>query len=313
VGSGCLLLLLAIVYLGRDPYYLGVLITILININLAVSLLPLLRTGLFSIAHAAMAAIGAYTSALLVAKAGVIFWVSFPVAGIASGLFAVIIGFPTLRIRGLFFLLVTLGMNEIVRLTLNNWVGFTGGPSGITDIPGISPIFGIAFSSRTEYFYFALGLAAFTFLFLYRLWNSRFGKVCHAIAENEELCQSFGINVMKYKMTIFGICCFFAGLTGAFFAHYYQFISPEEFTVWHSIYPLIYLKMGGVASFAGPVIGATLLTSVTEIFRFMEIYKPIVYGGIMIVFMMIMPEGIVGFPEMLNKFSEKKQRRKNLQ
>ncbi len=243
--------------------------------------------------------IGAYTCALLVVKGGLNFWLAFPLGGIAAGVFAAVIGFPTLRIKGLFFMIITMGMNEIVRLGLNSWIGLTGGPSGITDIPPVSPFLGIAFTDRTHYYYFILILAVLTLVFIYRLWYSRFGKICRAIAENDSLCQSIGINIMKYKIYIFCICCFLAGLAGGFFAHYYQFISPAEFTIWNSIYALVYLQVGGVAALVGPVIGAIFLTWVTELFRFAEIYKPILFGGIIIIFMMLIPDGLMGIPARL--------------
>jgi branched-chain amino acid transport system permease protein len=294
------IILVALPWIITDPYMIFIFTLILINIILAGTLFPLLHTDIFSVAHAAFMAVGAYSSALLTLKLGLNFWFAFPIAGITTALFAVLVGIPTLRTKGVFFLLITLGLNEVVRLVISS-LKITGGAEGLGDIGRIAPIplpgiGAIEFTSRTANYYFILILAIIAIAIIARLWKTRFGRAWQAIGQSEELAFSLGINVVRYKLCIFCISCFFAGLTGSFFAHYYRFLSPVDFTVWHSIYPLVYLQVGGLGSIAGPVIGASILTGALEIFRAIEEYKPMTFGILLIVVMLLVPKGFIGIP-----------------
>ena len=305
IGLALLIVVLLALPFFNAQYLIHIAIMTLLNISMAITLMPLLRSGLFSVGHAAFMAIGAYTSAILVTKLGLNFWLSFPLGGVMSGICALAIGFPILRVKGLFFMLITMGLNEIVHLGINSWSSMTGGPSGIPGIPPPNPIslpiFGkIEFLSKLPFYYFALFLCVLIFLFIYRIWNSRIGSTCRAIAEDEDLAKSLGVNVIRYKMLLFCLCCFCTGIVGGFFAHYYGFLAPVDFSVWQSIYFLIYVQVGGMSILSGPVVGAALLTIVSEIFRFVAIYKPVIYGSLIVLIMILFPEGLISALSLLH-------------
>jgi len=295
-----LVVLVAVPWVITDPYKISICTMILINVILACTLFPLLHAGMFTIAHAAFMAIGAYSSALLTLKAGLSFWLAFPIAGIVTAVVAALIGIPTLRTKGVFFLLITFGLNEVGRLVISS-LNITGGAEGLGGIRRIDaiPVPGIGvieFTSRAANYYFVLALAVLTIVVLVRLWRTAFGRAWQAIGQSEELAVSLGIPLARYKLSLFCLSCFFAGLTGSFFAHYYRFLSPADFTVWNSIYPLVYLQVGGLGSMLGPILGATILTGALEIFRAIEEYKPMTFGVLLVVVMLLAPDGLIGFP-----------------
>jgi branched-chain amino acid transport system permease protein len=295
--------LVALPWIANDPYKISVCILILINVILATSLFPLLHAGMFTIAHAAFMAIGAYSSALLTLKGGLNFWLAFPLAGIMTALGAALIGLPTLRTRGVFFLLITFGLNEVARLVISS-LQITGGAEGLGSIRRIDPLSvpglgRIEFTSRTTNYYFVLALAVLTVVTLRRLWQTAYGRAWQAIGQSEELAASLGIPLARYKLSLFCLSCFFAGLAGSFFAHYYRFLSPADFSVWNSIYPLVYLQVGGLGSLLGPVLGATILTGALELFRAVEQYKPMAFGILLVTVMLLVPDGLIGIPARL--------------
>jgi branched-chain amino acid transport system permease protein len=291
-----------------DPYKIGIGTTILINVILAGTLYPLLHAGMFSIAHAAFMAVGAYGSALMTITWGLSFWLAFPLAGLLTTVVAALVGLPTLRTKGVFFLLITFGLNEVGRLVISA-LKITGGAEGLGDIRRIDPIRipgvgAIAFTSRTANYYFVLALAIVTVAVIVRLWHTSVGRAWQAIGQSEELAASLGIHVSRYKLGLFCLSCCFAGLAGSFFAHYYRFLSPADFTVWNSIYPLVYLQVGGLGSMVGPVVGAAVLTGTLEVFRAIEEYKPMMFGVLLVVVMLFVPDGLIGLPARLQRVAK---------
>jgi len=309
--TGLTILLLAVPAIWRDPFILGIFITTYFNIFLGVSLYPILKLGALSIGHAAFMALGAYGSALLVLRLGLPFWLTMWLGGLIAAAFAVAVGFPSLKVRGLFFCVITFGLNEIMRLTIVQWPSFLGGSSGLI---GISPPDSIAipglpvveFTSRIPYYYLMIILLALVLFVMHRVDRSQLGRISKAIAEEESLAESLGINVMSHKVLIFAIGCFFAGVGGAFFAHYQRILVPMDFGIWTSIYVLIYSQIGGLGSVMGPVAGAVLLTLLPEFFRFTLQYQPLVFGAIFLITILFLPEGIISlrfrFPVRLKMF-----------
>lgn len=276
----------------KDPYYLRVFIFIGIYIVLALSL-NLINgyTGLLSIGHAAFYGIGAYSSALLTLRLGLPFIVALPLSGVIAALFGYLIGKPSLRLTGIFLTLSTLGFNIIFVLILINWEGLTRGPLGIAGIP-IPRIFSYTFQGQEDYYYLIFFLILFTLGSIYRLIHSRFGNSLLAIREDETAAEAVGVNTVHYKMAIFVISTFYAGLAGSFFAHYIRFIAPDTFTFWESFTLLAMLALGGPGNLVGPIVGASLLIAIPEIFRFLADYRMIFYGLILIVMMLFRREGI---------------------
>lgn len=282
-----------------NPYFLHVGILVMLNCLLAVSLMPLLRTGLMSCAHASFMAMGAYASAVLVMKLGLNFWLALLAAGAVTAIFAAFIGFPTLRIKGLFFMLITFSFAAFFQLALIYFSGLTGGPDGLVGIPPPPPIplpggSKIEFVTKVPYYYLIFFLLSGVVATVYRLWTTKLGRICRAIYESENLAQSVGISPMKYKMLIFCTMSFFVGIAGSFYAHYIRFLGPQDFVVWASIMILVYVQVGGVFSFFGPIIGASSLTVIAELFRFALGWQPIFFGVLIIATVLFFPEGMIG-------------------
>lgn len=276
----------------KNPYYIRIFIFIGIYIILALSL-NLINgyTGLLSIGHGAFYGIGAYSSALLTLKLGLPFLICLPLSGIIAGFFGYLIGKPTLRLRGLFFTLSTLGFNIIFVLIMINWESLTRGPLGIAGIPA-PKIGSFTFQNQEDYYYLILFLVFFTLFSTYRLVHSRFGNALLSIREDETAAESIGINTVYYKMTIFIISSFYAGIAGSFFAHYIRFISPENFTFWESFTLLAILALGGQGNLVGPLVGASIMIAIPECFRFLSDHRMILYGLILIFMMLFRREGI---------------------
>lgn len=276
----------------ENPYYIRIFIFIGIYIILSLSL-NLINgyTGLLSIGHAAFYGIGAYSSALLTLKLGFPFILALPVSGIVAAVFGYLIGKPTLRLKGIFLTLATLGFNIIFVLIMINWESLTRGPLGIAGIP-VPKIASYTFQKQEHYYYLIFFLVLFTFVSIYRLIHSRFGNALLAIREEETTAEAVGVNTVHYKMAMFTISAFYAGIAGSFFAHYIRFIAPESFTFWESFALLAMLALGGQGNLVGPIVGASLIIGIPEIFRFLSDYRMIFYGLILIVMMLFRREGI---------------------
>jgi len=252
-------------------------------------------TGLFSFGHAAFYGIGAYTAAILATRFGFPFLLTLPLAGIVAGICGAAIALPTLRLRGIFLALVTIGFQQITFLVIMNWIGLTRGPMGIPGIPPVS-IFGFALKSNFEYYYLILFLDVVVIFLIARIVDSRVGRTFVAIREDELAAQSISINTFRTKVLSFVLATFFAGLAGAFFAHHARFVSADSFRLEETFLILTMLIVGGMGSILGPVIGAVFLVILPEVFRFLAEYRGVVYGLIMIAAILFRPEGIAGVP-----------------
>jgi branched-chain amino acid transport system permease protein len=277
-----------------NPYHVQVLVFIGIYVILALSL-NLLNgyVGLLSIGHAAFYAVGAYASAKLTLDLHLP-WIAVLVgSGAIAGVFGYLVARPTLRLSGIYLTLVTLGFNMILFLVLQNWMGFTNGPLGIMDIPPPS-LFGRVIRSRLEYYYLILALAVLTVVSMHRLMTCRFGRALTAIRENELAAEATGVHTTRYKVQAFVLAAFYAGIAGSFYAHFMNFISPDSFTINESFILLAMLAFGGQGNLIGPVVGATVLILVPEVFRALQEYRMFVYGGILIVMMLVRRQGLLG-------------------
>jgi branched-chain amino acid transport system permease protein len=294
-----LIVLLTLPVATRDPYFLNLFITVGIWTTSVWGVRLIMSTGQLTLGHAAYMAVGAYASTLLTMKAGLSFWLAFPLAGMISSLIALLIGYPILRIKGVYFSIITFAFAEIIRLIIVHWPDVLGGYGGIPNIPPPQPIFSIRFTSRVPFYYLILAISLATYLFMVRIEKSRLGRIFSSIHESDTLAESIGINIMKYKMIAFCLGCFFAGLSGSFYAHYFNFTSPEFFTIWQSIYCLIFVIVGGVGSVFGPFLGSLFMTLVPEFLRGAKEYEPVVYAIILILIMFLLPGGLVTLPDRL--------------
>jgi len=291
--------LIAVPALTQDPYLLNLLITTGIWTTSVWGVRVIMSTGQLTLGHAAYMAVGAYASTLLTMKVGLSFWLALPLAGVISSFIALLIGYPTLRIKGVYFSIITFAFAEIIRLIIVHWPSLLGGFGGIANIPAPSPIFSISFTSRIPFYYLILAISLMTYLVMVRVEKSRIGKIFSSIHESDTLAEAIGINIMKYKVAGFCIGCFFAGLSGSFYAHYFNFTSPEFFTIWQSIYCLIFVLVGGAGSVLGPLLGSFFLTLVPEFLRVAREYEPVVYAIILILVMFLLPGGLITLPARL--------------
>ncbi len=285
--------------LVSNPYALHVAIRIFVVSLSVLSVRLILLTGNASLGQAAFVAIGAYTSAILTMKLGMSTWLALPFAGLVAAVLGAVIGWPALRLRGIYFTILTLCINGAVMLYIANLDSLTGGLKGLYGIP--RPV-SITFSGRTlidfstgkvPYYFCGLVLLAFCFLVMIRIDRSRLGAIFRGVADSEPLSASVGVPVMQYKVLAFSIACFFSGLAGAFHAHYYLFLETSSFGAWDSIYYIVYAIVGGAKSVVGPVLGCTLMLGFFEISRPLVKYQPLAYGALLVVVMLFAPEGLV--------------------
>jgi branched-chain amino acid transport system permease protein len=291
LGAAALFLLPLIVH---NPFVLHILIVTSINVTMAVSLWLLGTTGLISFGQAGFMFIGAMTSTLLVKEYGWAVWVAFPLAGVLAALVSVPVGALSLRVKGVYFFLVTLAFGEVVRGIFAYFRTPFGGWYGIRDIPGPEPMSWFTQMSKVPYYYFGLVMTLVTCLVVSRVTRSRIGMVLQSIREGDLLASSVGIPVFRYKLLAFVMASFFAGLAGSYYAHYFRYISPLVFTFQYSLSVLIFVVIGGMASVSGPVVGAVLLTLVPEMFRVTGKYQMLIFGGILVFAMLFMPDGVIG-------------------
>jgi branched-chain amino acid transport system permease protein len=259
--------------------------------------------GMLDLGYIAFYGVGAYTYALLNVTYGLGFWVCLPFAAIFACLAGCVVGYPTLRMRGDYLAIVTLGFGEIIRIILNNWMTLTNGPNGILGVKPIGlflPVFenGLTFEhiwvkKLQLFYYFALGLAIFAAIAVRRLNYSRVGRAWESIREDETAAELMGVNTFIYKLLAYAMGAAFAGLAGAFFAARMKFVSPESFTFLESAMVLCMVVLGGMGSIPGIILGVIALIALPEVFREFESYRMLVFGATMIIMMLFRPSGLI--------------------
>ena len=286
-----------------NGYYIHVLILCVVNVILASSLRAITTTGQISLGHAGFVSVGAYTCAILVMKLGFSAYAGMVLGGLVAALLAIIIAFPVTRVKTLYLAMLTLFLGVFISLGLTEFRSVTGGTSGIIGIPALNKIsilgINIDFATRAANFYFISIVMLIVLVFLYSLDQSYVGKTFKAIAQDEALASSTGINVTKYKVAIFCIGCFIAGVAGGFDAHYLTVITPDSFGIFPSIYIIIYVIVGGPNRFAGAIIGAVVLTIVPEAFRAFKEYQPLFFVAVLYLVVFLLPGGLVTIPQYL--------------
>jgi len=290
----------------KGPYTLHILIWTGISIILACSLRLILISGQLSLAHGGMMSLGAYTSALLVMKLGLSSWATLLLAGLAAAGLALLIGFPFVKLRGIYFAMVTIFLSQMIILTTEQWRSLTGGGVGILNIPRPDPIvipglLNMDFGSKVDFYYFILVLTLVTLLVLYAIEHSRIGLTWLSIQQADFLAESIGINTAKFKVLAFAIGCFFAGVVGGFYSHYIGVVTPRSFDFPFAVYAMVYMVAGGMGRFSGPILGALVLTLIPEFVRGLKEFQPFVFAGVLMVIIFFLPEGLVGLPERLRK------------
>ena len=280
-----------------NRYYLGIAIDVGINIILAVSLnLINGHTGQFSLGHAGFMAVGGYTAAAVTlalsetlppAAMPFAFLAALALAGLLAALAGLAVGIPTLRLRGDYLAIVTLGFGEIIRVLLQN-MECVGAASGLKGIPGLTNCF------------WAFALAAVTVYVITAIVNSTYGRGFIAVHDDEVAASAMGVNPVRYKVTAFVVGAFFAGIAGGLYAHHKQFLSPTGFDFMKSIDIVVMVILGGMGRTAGVIVAAALLTLLPEFLRGFAEYRMIIYALLIIGLMITRPQGLFDFGKRKN-------------
>ena len=289
------LALLTLPFWLTSPYYLHVTIMAGIFTILALSLNLLLGyTGQLSLGHAAFFGIGAYTSSLLALKLEWPFWIGLPAAALAAGLAGWAIGRLALKVRGAYFVLVTISFAGVISLVSVNWMELTNGPLGLPGVPA-PELAGLSFRTKSAYYYLVLLAAAVAYLVCHRLVHSRLGRAFLALRENEALAESVGVDPVRTLVLAAVVSAALAGVAGSLYAHYTRFVSPEVFLFSYTVTMVIMVVAGGKGTLLGPVIGALLFTVLPEALREAMAWQwqMLAYGVLLVVLVYFLPRGIV--------------------
>ncbi|HEX8494385.1 MAG TPA: branched-chain amino acid ABC transporter permease [Pyrinomonadaceae bacterium] len=282
-------------------YLLHILIITGIYIILTLSLnLILGYTGLPNLGHAAFYCVGAYTSSLLALNFGFSPWLGLLFGACLAALLGSLVALPSLRIKDDYLALTTFGLGVIVYTLVKNWVPVTRGPMGLFGIPPFS-IFGFQLSATWLYLFIVILFVFLTLFTIRRVVNSRFGRILRGIRDDELAVMSLAKNVNSYKIQVFIIGAFFAGIAGSLYAHYITFIDPSTFTITESIAILLMVVFGGLGNLSGSFIGASILVVFPEVLRLIGLPSPIaaslrqmLYGLLLVILMVKRPQGIIG-------------------
>jgi branched-chain amino acid transport system permease protein len=280
-----------------NPYYLNVLSVVGLNVLLVSGLNLLIGfAGHISLGHAAFFGLGAYCSGILTGSYG---WPAWPTMGAAalgvSGL-AALIGIPTLRLKGNYLVMATLGFNLIVTVLIIEMDGLTGGPSGFTGIPPLV-LFGIPMDTDLE-FYFLVWTVALAGIALARnLIHSRVGRALRALHDSPLAAAAAGVDTSTYKIKVFVMSAVYASVAGSLYAHYFGIITPKTFDIFKSVELVTMCIVGGMGSLWGGLFGAAFLTPLPQLLHFFQEYQDIVFGGLLLLVLIFLPQGLVGWIE----------------
>ncbi|MBB6450876.1 branched-chain amino acid transport system permease protein [Geomicrobium halophilum] len=267
-------------------------------------------TGQLSLAHAGFFAIGAYSLGLLTVDANVPYWFAFVLACLITTVVGFFVGLIALRTKEHFFAIYTLCVGYIIYLVIYQWDELTGGVRGLIGVPPPSPIGPISFESAESNYYLVLAFLVLVFVFMKFLTESLIGRTYVAIRNSEELAQTIGINTMRQKLVSFVISTFLAGLAGALYASFVRFLGPEISYTMTTFDMLTYLIVGGIGTLYGPLVGTFLIVTITQSLQFMEEYRMLIFGPLLVFLVIFYPRGIVGGIQMWKAKRQFKKRQK---
>ncbi len=312
ITIGLIIISLILPLFIKNAYYLRVMVNVLIYILLASSLNVINGySGQFNIGHAGFYCVGAYTAAILATRFGVSFWLLLPISGLMAALFSTFLGLPTLRLKGIFLAITTLGFSEIIRLTVLNWTSLTRGPMGIPGVP-FPELFGVKLTSNTHFYYIILFIVLLMLLITRQILNSRIGRAWIAIREDELAAKSMGVETFKYKLLNFVYGTFWAGVAGCFYAFFSSYVSADSFILDEGFSILGMVIVGGQGTLIGPVIGATFLTVLPELVRSIAEYRLVIFGAAIIITMLVRPQGIAGSEMLSQKLGRNIKKKKKI-
>jgi branched-chain amino acid transport system permease protein len=280
--------------IGLSRYYLTVVDQAMIMSIAVLGLYFVLGlTGQLSLAQAGFLGMGAYTAAILSTRLGLPPWLDLVAGAAVAGAFGLLLGIPSLKLRGHYLAMTTIGFGIILNLVFRNWRPVTGGTDGIPGI-GATELFGVSLMHPGLFFYVILVLLVICTVIALRISTSRMGRALKAIRENELAAEATGVDSTRYKVTAFALSAVYAGVAGALWAHFYRFIAPETFGFDQSVQLLAMLVIGGSTMVGGSIVGAFLLTFLPEWLRFLQGSYIAVYGAAIMLAMVVLPDGIAG-------------------
>lgn len=274
--------------IGHSRYMLAVLMNCAGLSLIAFGVWITFTIGRINIGQAGFALIGGYATAIALSRYGLSFWVALPLSALVAAAIGALIGSFILKLRGIYFSMLTIALTEAIRLAFLNGGDFTQGSRGITGLP--QPFAG---ESALPMYYLAVVLLAFGLLVTWRVHYSRLGRIFRAMRLNEDLAESFGTNVWRYRVVAFAIACALGGLGGSYFAVFTQSVYPQSFTVEHSIYLMLYCFLGGLEFVSGAMIGAFVLTILFELLSQFQQFQTLIYGVLMIAVILLLPNGLM--------------------
>jgi len=291
-GALALIILLVPIFI-ESKYYFIVLNVIGLNTIVVVGLNLLIGfAGQISLGHAAFYGMGSYFSGILTVNYGFPSWPAMVVGMLATGAVAYLVGYPSLKLKGHYLVMATLGFSIIVYILMGELDEFTGGHDGLLGIPPLS-IGSIEFDTDLKNFYLIWTFVFFSMLVARNLLNSRVGRALRAIHGSEVAANSLGVNTANYKVKVFVLSAMFASISGSLYAHYLTFISPSTYDFYYSIQVVSMVIVGGMGSLWGSLFGAALLTSISEAFHVARQYHVIAYGVFLSLVLVFLPDGIL--------------------
>lgn len=293
-----LLLALAIAFpflaAGND-YYLTVMATAYIFAIATIGLNLITGfTGQFNLAHSGFMAVGAYTVGILTVDHNVPFWIAFALSGFVASALGFFVGLVSLRLKGHFFSIFTLCVGYIMFLIIEKWDALTHGTVGIMGIPAPTPIAGIEFETPRAQYYLVLFFLALSVWAMHRIVNSLLGRTFMAIRNGDDLAEALGINLMRNKVLAFMLSVFYAGLAGGLYAGFVRFLGPGIAGVEHTFDMTMYMLVGGIGTLLGPLLGSIGVPWLTQYLQFLQDYRFIVFGPLLIILVIFVPHGVVG-------------------
>jgi branched-chain amino acid transport system permease protein len=282
-------------YIAHYLVMVGIYAILALSLNLLIG-----YSGIFSLAHAAIYGIGAYASALVALKLGLGFWGGMLIAAGAGALASALVAIPSLRVSGDYYVVASFGLQVVVLAVFMNWTDLTNGHAGLPGIPRPN-LLGWVIDEPFEYVFLAAAFAGLTYAVCWRLTHSAFGRVLQAIRDDEIAAQAMGKNVVLVKITVACISSALGAMAGSLYAHYITYINPSSFALHESIFIASLVILGGSERLAGPIVGTFLLLAIPELLKFLAIpdtvaapMRQIIYGALLIIFMLVRPEGILG-------------------
>jgi branched-chain amino acid transport system permease protein len=280
--------------IAPNPYVVNLGVFWLINLILLASLNLLMGYGgQISLSHAAFFGLGAYISGVLSAKFGVSPWLGSLAAIAVSAAVAAVIGLPTLRLKGHYLAMATLGFNAVVSVLFVEMRGLTGGPNGLTNVPSLD-LFGFSLSGDVRFFYFAWLVAGIVIVLILNLLDSRMGRALRALSTSEVAAESMGVPVFRYKVQLFVLTAAMAAVAGCLYVHYINFAAPETFDFMASVMMLVVVALGGTGTFWGPFLAALVYVGLPELLHAFEGFEVLLFGVSLVVVLLFFPGGLAG-------------------